>query len=329
MAAASSSLICCMRRAFWISIVTFFAICTIAAPSVASTTGQVVTLKIRSPGQVTSSWTQALPAARPTAHCGNGPPQSPTWSHERPRSAVTGRPRYDASAALPRRRRPWRSKTAIASPIASNVASHSCLPARTKACSRAFCTPTATWFAMIPRNRSSWNVKRPGSGEPTGSTPIRSSPANIGTLRAERTSVRAATRSSRPCTSSMRTGARVARTRSLGRGVAAEDALHTRRTASGALMTRRSYSEVSGFSSRAVLESTPSPRIRRTSTRSTSCSGASRCRSSSPISFTSRCSQTSRRFAATTRRCSIARSTVLNSCSTSNGFGTSAKAFSS
>ena len=44
--AASSSLICRIWRALWISGVTFLAICTVPAPSDTSSTGQVVTLKI-------------------------------------------------------------------------------------------------------------------------------------------------------------------------------------------------------------------------------------------------------------------------------------------
>ena len=49
--------------------VTFFAICTTAAPSATPTTGHVVTLKIRSSGSVTSACSHVV-AAWPTAHSG-------------------------------------------------------------------------------------------------------------------------------------------------------------------------------------------------------------------------------------------------------------------
>ena len=53
----------------------------------------------------------------------------------------------------------------MASPIASKAASHSCLPARMKACSRAFWTPTAAWLAMTPSSRWSSSVNRRGAAE--------------------------------------------------------------------------------------------------------------------------------------------------------------------
>src|SRR5829696_6667103 len=59
-----------MRRAVWIASVTSLAIWTIAAPSAASSTGQVVTLKMRS-GRVISSCTQLLVEEWPTAQAGD------------------------------------------------------------------------------------------------------------------------------------------------------------------------------------------------------------------------------------------------------------------
>ena len=120
--------------------------------------------------------------ARPMAHAGQPPPQSPTSPQVTPRIAVTGRLRSAASAVLPRSSRPWRSKTAIGSLIASKVRSHSCLPRRTESCSRAFWTATTICPAMIASSRSSATSNRDGLDAPTLSTPSSSSPASSGRL---------------------------------------------------------------------------------------------------------------------------------------------------
>jgi hypothetical protein len=94
---------------------------------------------------------------------------------------------------------------------------------------------------MTPTTRSSSAVKRPGSGLAIVRTPIRSSPANIGTLSADRSGSAAAAAASSPaCKSSTRKGARVASTRSLGRRQCGVLAAHIRRISSGAVMTRTS-----------------------------------------------------------------------------------------
>ena len=142
-AAASSSLSCRSRRALTISSVTFFATCTTAAPSRVSVIVNVVTLKIRPSAVDTSERLPCWLTARPTAHCGNRPPHSPTSSHVRPRMSVIGICNCAASAALPRKMRPCASNTAIGSLMASNVASHWTLPSLAYECSRAFCTADA------------------------------------------------------------------------------------------------------------------------------------------------------------------------------------------
>ena len=72
-----------------------------------------MTLKIWPPGRVTSSCDAGAAGGAPDRARGKRAAAEPDLVAGEPRSAVTGRPRYAASAALPRSSRPWRSKTAI------------------------------------------------------------------------------------------------------------------------------------------------------------------------------------------------------------------------
>ena len=221
LAAASSSLICRIRRAFWISSGDVLgdlhdrrAVGRVehragrdAEDPVARTRDLLVDAALA--GGAPDGALRERAAAQPDLVAGQAAQRG-----DRPSEIARRARRCRAAGGRGDRTR------AIASPIASKVASHSCLPARTKACSRAFCTPTATWFAMMPSSRSSSSVKRPGSGLPTLSTPMRSSPANIGTLSAERTGSARRTagverrRARRRCARARASRAR----RSLGRG---------------------------------------------------------------------------------------------------------------